>query len=291
MSDTARSPSFFIALRLYPDHMKKDKSLANNEKMSAASRHQAVIGLSLIAAILGTWLAVHVYAMFFYRIDHNNWFLIPLIFAVQCWLSVGMFIAAHDGMHGSLAPGKKRLNEGIGAFLLAFYAGFGWRKMRDAHWDHHKYSGTAKDPDFDADSPDHFGRWYMTFLKRYFGLSSALYVSTIVTIYWLVFDIPIANIVLLYGLPAITSSFQLFYFGTYRPHHHFKKPDATVFTDEHNARSSEFGPLASLLSCFHFGYHHEHHLSPKTPWWALPKLRRSGIVALHRHMSSEKNSL
>lgn len=271
--------------------MVKEESLANSAKTAAAGRYQAVIGLCLIAMILVTWLAVHIYAMFFYRIDSTNWFWVPLIFAIQCWLSVGMFIAAHDGMHGSLAPGRKALNEGVGAFLLAFYAGFGWRKMRNAHWDHHKYSGTAQDPDFDADNPAHFGRWYMTFLKRYFGLSSALYVSTVVTVYWLVFDIPLANIVLLYGFPAIASSFQLFYFGTYRPHRHLEKPRATVFPDRHNARSNGFGVIASLLSCFHFGYHHEHHLSPQTPWWALPKLRQSGIAALQKQTASEKKIL
>ncbi|MFA9473554.1 MAG: fatty acid desaturase [Filomicrobium sp.] len=26
----------------------------------------------------------------------------------------------------------------------------------------------------------------------------------------------------------------------------------------------------SLLTCFHFGYHHEHHLQPDVPWWRLP---------------------
>lgn len=271
--------------------MVRNKHLANSDKIATTSRYQTVIGLSLIVAILATWLAVHIYAMFFYRVDATNWLLIPLIFAVQCWLSVGMFIAAHDGMHGSLAPGKKWINDAIGGFLLAFYAGFGWRKMRDAHWDHHKYSGTAQDPDFDADNPAHFGHWYMTFLKRYFGLPSVLYVSSIVTIYWLVFEIPITNIVLLYGFPAIASSFQLFYFGTYRPHRHVTGSKLTAFADRHNARSNRFGPLASLLSCFHFGYHHEHHLSPQTPWWSLPKLHQSGIVRIEKQASSEKNIL
>jgi beta-carotene/zeaxanthin 4-ketolase len=271
--------------------MNRDRSLTSDHKVTISSRRQTVIGLSLIAAILVTWIAIHIYAMFFYRINATNWPLIPLIFAVQCWLSVGMFIAAHDGMHGSLAPGKKWVNEAVGSFLLAFYAGFGWRKMRNAHWDHHKYSGTAQDPDFDADNPAHFGRWYMTFLKRYFGLSSVLYVSSVVTTYWLLFDIPITNIVLLYGFPAIASSFQLFYFGTYRPHRHFAEQNPMVFADHHNARSNAFGPLASLLSCFHFGYHHEHHLSPQTPWWSLPKLHQSGITDNQKYASLEKNIL
>ncbi|MFG6592769.1 fatty acid desaturase [Sulfitobacter sp. 1A12157] len=32
--------------------------------------------------------------------------------------------------------------------------------------------------------------------------------------------------------------------------------------------------LILLLTCFHFGgFHHEHHLHPAVPWWALPKTR------------------
>ena len=235
---------------------------------------QTAIGIGLVVAIVGAWLAIHGFAMFVYRIDAGNWWLVPVMAAAQCWLSVGMFIAAHDAMHGSLAPGRGRLNGAIGALLLLFYAGFGWRRMRDAHFDHHRHPGTARDPDFDADNPASAARWYATFLKRYFGPGSVLYVSSVVAIYWLALDVPIANIVLLYGLPAIASSFQLFYFGTYRPHRHAA---GAAFVDRHNARSNGYGPLASLLSCFHFGYHHEHHLSPQTPWWALPELRRRAI--------------
>ena len=47
------------------------------------------------------------------------------------------------------------------------------------------------------------------------------------------------------------------------------------FADRHRARSTRVRPLVSLLTCYHFGgYHHEHHLSPGTPWWGLPSVRR-----------------
>jgi beta-carotene/zeaxanthin 4-ketolase len=79
--------------------------------------------------------------------------------------------------------------------------------------------------------------------------------------------VPPENIALLYGFPAITSSLQLFYFGTYRPHRH----EAVSFADHHRSRTNDYGTLASLFSCFHFGYHHEHHLAPFVPWWGLPR--------------------
>jgi beta-carotene/zeaxanthin 4-ketolase len=142
--------------------------------------------------------------------------------------------------------------------------------MRDAHFDHHKYTGTESDPDYNADNPHHFWPWYTLFLKRYFGWMSVAWVWTVVLAYYFILDVPPQNIALLYGFPAIASSLQLFYFGTYRPH----RREEAEFADVHNARTNDYNVLASLFSCFHFGYHHEHHLSPSVPWWGLPKRHR-----------------
>ena len=232
---------------------------------------QTAIGLTLAAAIFAAWLALHIYAMFVFEL---GWATLPLALGlalVQCWLSVGLFIVSHDGMHGSLAPGRTWINSAVGAVLLAIYAGFAWPKMRGAHFDHHRHAGQEGDPDFDTANPSSFWRWYGTFLKRYFGLSSVIYISIVVTTYWLVVGVPMTQIVLLYALPAIASSLQLFYFGTYRPHRHL----ADAFTDRHNARSDGFSTPISLATCFHFGYHREHHRFPQVPWWGLPGKRNA----------------
>ncbi|MGL5837067.1 MAG: fatty acid desaturase [Sphingorhabdus sp.] len=230
-------------------------------------RSQTIVGLTLAAMMFAVWLSVHFWAMYAFEITTGNWLLVPFIFALQCWLSVGMFIVAHDAMHGSLAPGRPRLNGWVGAIVLFLYAGFGWRKMRDAHFAHHKSVGTADDPDFHIGNPHDFWPWYAQFLKRYFGWQSMLFVWSVVLTYFFLLDVPPENIALLYGFPAIASSLQLFYFGTYRPHRH----EDAAFPDHHRARTNDFGTLASLFSCFHFGYHHEHHLAPNVPWWALPR--------------------
>ena len=240
-----------------------------------ARREQAAIGIALFMAVLGSWLAIHAWAMFSFTITQLNWPVVVLVFAVQCWLSVGMFIVAHDAMHGSLVPGRPLVNSRIGALLLAVYAGFGWRKLRDAHFSHHQHVGTDQDPDFHAGNPHDFWPWYGQFLRRYFGWKSMAYVWTVVLVYFWVLKVPPQNILLLYGLPAIASSLQLFYFGTYRPHRH--QDDA--FADRHRARSNDYRTLASLLSCFHFGYHHEHHLSPEVPWWRLPQRHAEWLAA------------
>lgn len=238
---------------------------------------QGVIGLALTVLIAGSWLGIHYWGMFVFQLSWDNWPIALVAAAVQCWLSVGVFIICHDAMHGSLVPGKPGLNGAIGAVLLTLYAGFGWARLRDAHFAHHKLAGRAGDPDFDEHNPDNFWRWYATFFRRYFGWRSILFVHTVVGIYWLVLDVPMAQIVLLYGLPALGSSVQLFYFGTFRPHRHIPGSYERNFADRHNTRSEDFGALSSLATCFHFGYHLEHHRRPDVPWWALPGARRAGV--------------
>ncbi len=234
-----------------------------------------MIGLALATLIAGGWLGLHLYSMFVFEL---SWTSLPqalIMAAILCWLSVGVFIVSHDAMHGTLAPGHPRLNSAIGSLLLFLYAGFAWRRMRDAHFEHHKLAGHAGDPDFDENNPTSFWRWYGTFFRRYFSWQSLVFVHTVVGIYLFVFGIPFMQIFVLYGAPALLSSLQLFYFGTYRPHRHA----AEDFPDDHNARSDHFSTLASLASCFHFGYHLEHHRRPDVPWWALPSAKKAGIGA------------
>lgn len=239
---------------------------------------QTVIGLALAALIGGSWLGLHFYGMFVFELTWDSLPLALAMAAVQVWLSVGVFIVCHDAMHGTLAPGRPRVNAVIGGVLLALYAGFGWKRMRDAHFTHHRLSGHKGDPDFDEEHPSHFLQWYWTFFKRYFGWKSLVYVHTVVGIYLFVFGIDFMQIFVLYGAPALLSSLQLFYFGTYRPHHHDPR---APFADKHNARSNDFGTLASLATCFHFGYHLEHHRAPQVPWWALPAAKKAGVGAVH----------
>lgn len=234
------------------------------------SAFQPLVGLLLALAIVGSWLGLHYFALFVFDL---NWATAPLslpMVATLCWLSVGLFIVSHDAMHGSLVPGAPRVNAAIGTALLFLYAGFSYDKLRAAHHAHHKAPGTHRDPDFDAENPRGFWRWYATFLRRYFGLGAFLYVTGVLCVLHLGFGVPFGKVLLFYAVPAIASSLQLFYFGTFRPHRH--GPDG--FADRHNARSDDFSTLASFLTCFHFGYHLEHHHHPHVPWWALPDARR-----------------
>lgn len=234
------------------------------------STFQPLVGLTLALAIFGGWIALHAFALFVFE---PSWATAPLalgMVAALCWLSVGLFIVSHDAMHGSLVPGAPRVNAAIGTALLFLYAGFSYDKLRAAHWAHHKAPGTDRDPDFAADHPRSFWLWYATFLRRYFGLGSFFYVTAIFWVLHFALGVSIVQAILFYAVPSIASSLQLFYFGTFRPHRHGED----AFVDRHNARSETFGTLASFVTCFHFGYHLEHHHHPHVPWWALPDARR-----------------
>ncbi|MGI9525282.1 MAG: fatty acid desaturase [Hyphomicrobiaceae bacterium] len=235
-------------------------------------RHTA-IGLGLAACVIAGWLVLHVGAIFFYQWGWHSLITAPIIVALGCWLYVGLFIVSHDCMHGSLAPFRPKLNAVIGKLCMLLYAGFDYDRLNRSHHRHHRYSGTEEDPDFDFRPPHDFGKWYLKFLLEYFGLREFAILSAAVTIYIGILGVGLINLIAFWTVPAILSSLQLFYFGTYLPH----CPGDDVFTDRHRTRSTAYNWWFSLLTCFHFGYHHEHHLFPEMPWWRLPEVRQRTV--------------
>ncbi|MGL6133378.1 MAG: fatty acid desaturase, partial [Prochlorococcaceae cyanobacterium] len=69
-------------------------------------------------------------------------------------------------------------------------------------------------------------------------------------------------------LPLALSSLQLFLFGTYLPH---RGPAQAA---PHAAITLAWPEPLSLLACYHFGYHVEHHSNPSLPWYELPACHR-----------------
>lgn len=235
---------------------------------------QTTIGLSLAALIVGGWLTLHVWGVFFQPLTWPAFAVAPLLILTQSWLGAGMFIVAHDAMHGSLAPGRPRLNAVVGQVCVGAYAAFSYRRLNVSHHRHHRAPGTADDPDFHAERPQAFGPWFLAFFLRYFGWREFAIVTAVLIAY-LLLGAKVANLILFWAIPAILSALQLFVFGTWLPHRHVGSgPD---FVDQHNARTVPMPWIASLLTCFHFGLHHEHHLSPNTPWWRLPDVRRQTV--------------
>lgn len=197
----------------------------------------------------------------------------PLAVGWMSWLFTGLFITGHDAMHGAVAPRRPWLNHAVGAIVVAAYAMFDYRRLRRAHRQHHARPARPGDPDW------HDGRrsapvwWFGAFMLRYLRPGQF---ARLLVLFWAVQElVPNTNFLLFWALPAVTSTFQLFYFGTYLPH---REPEGG-HDHPHHAHSTPLAPWLSLLTCFHFGgYHREHHEHPSVPWWRLPSLRSEGTV-------------
>lgn len=226
-------------------------------------------GFLFTALIGGAWLTLHVGCIWFWRWSLATAPLAIGVILLQAWLSTGLFIVAHDCMHGSLAPGRRRVNTVVGTVCLGAYAGLSYAALFPKHHAHHAAPGTPGDPDFHAAAPRDAAPWFVSFVASYYTHGQLIRITAAALVY-LLLGASLVNIVAFWAVPALLALAQLFLFGTYLPHRH----DDTPFVDAHNARSNALSPLASLMTCFHFGaYHHEHHLSPGTPWWRLPRLR------------------
>ena len=224
-------------------------------------------GLLLAAGIMVAWVVCMVHDVFDVRLVGLGLVCAPVLVAVQCWLNVGLFIVAHDCMHGTLAPGRPALNRTVGRLCLLLYAGFPYARMRAKHMEHHAHSGTELDPDF---ALARFPAWFARFMRTYFGATEFFVIALAVVGAVLLGGARAENVAVFWGLPALLSAAQLFYFGTYLPH----RPGAAPFADRHRARSNDYGRAVSLLTCFHFGYHHEHHARPEVAWYDLPEVRK-----------------
>lgn len=244
--------------------------------MSRPLHRQTLMGVGLALMLIAAWAALLGYGLFVHRWSAADVLWVPLLVALICWLDAGLFIVAHDAMHGTLAPTLPRLNRALGALCMGLYAGFLIGRFDGRHMDHHRAPGTAHDPDFHLQGR-RFWPWYANFMRQYTGLPEILGVATMTALFVFGLGAPFERVMLFWALPAILSSVQLFAFGTWLPHRLDQAPDGG-FADHHRARSNAYGLWASLFTCFHFGYHHEHHLRPDAPWWRLPAVRRQALA-------------
>lgn len=228
-------------------------------------------GLLIAVVIVLGWLTSLV-GLLGVNLHHlPSWALVASLL-VRTQLQTGLFIVGHDAMHGHLWPGQRARNDAIGRLALALYAVLPYHHCRSKHQRHHHAPATASDPDFPADPSAGFLRWYGAFLVGYlssaqmagllcFWLGLAMLFSHINPSAWL-------NVLCFCTVPLLLSSWQLFLIGTYLPHRVQRPP---CCHDE--PASLDLPPWLSLLACFHFGYHREHHDHPGLAWFQLPQVR------------------
>ena len=217
----------------------------------------------------GIWYALMIHILWWSCLTYGmsitfDWSspLIYLIVLVQTHLYTGLFITAHDAMHGTVSS-NKQINGAIGAFSAILFSFNFYTKLNRKHHEHHRFVATDKDPDYHRGNGS-FWPWYLSFVRQYVSIWQILLMA--VTYNILKLWLPNENLIFIWMLPAILSTFQLFYFGTYLPH----KGEHSQ-ANMQKSRSQKLNHLWAFMSCYFFGYHYEHHISPNTPWWKLYK--------------------
>jgi beta-carotene ketolase (CrtW type) len=238
---------------------------------------QDLSGILIALIVIVVWAALFVYSIFFHELTFERFPVTVLLILALTFLNTGLFITAHDAMHGIITPRWPKLNHGVGALCVFLYAGFNYSFMKREHHFHHAHPGVVgQDPDFHGANRASYLAWYLHFFYHYFRwwqLAGILAVAVSMQVFlgaaqW--------NPLTFWALPGVLSSFQLFTFGTWLPHRNLKIP----FADWHRARSNDYPAWLSFLTCYHFGYHWEHHEWPFVPWWKLPRARAMRRMSL-----------
>ena len=226
------------------------------------------MGIFIAFTIIALWITHLLYTLEGVAVGYSS----PVFYIhilLQTYLFTGLFITGHDAMHGTVSR-IRPINNAIGFLAVFLYAGMWYPRLIRNHRLHHQLPGTEYDPDYSAKSQFFFA-WYVKFMLRYLTVVQLV----VMAILFLVLQkwYPDASIIWFWLVPAVLSTFQLFYFGTYLPH---RRPH-TQDMDPHNARTLKKNHFWAMLSCYFFGYHYEHHASPGIPWWKLYKTKSSEL--------------
>ncbi|MEM6264504.1 MAG: fatty acid desaturase [Bacteroidota bacterium] len=208
---------------------------------------------------MACWAGLLVFSLSL-EIDYRN----PLTYVLvilQAHLYTGLFITAHDAMHGVVAPGNTKLNHALGRISSTLFMFNDYSILLPKHHEHHRFVASEDDPDYHGGNPNFF-LWFFKFAWEYVRIKQILFAAISYNLLKLV--LPMENLILFWIVPSFLSMMQLFYFGTYLPHRGEHEAG-----NRHRSRSQKVNHLWAFISCYFFGYHYEHHESPATPWWLL----------------------
>ena len=218
------------------------------------------MGVFIALLVIISWASHLAYMLLLQPVNLLDvWFWVLML--IQTWLFTGLFITAHDSMHGTISANRK-LNNVIGFSATLLFAGMWYPMLIKKHKMHHVNPGTALDPDYYTGKQNFF-IWWFSFMKSYVTIWQILIMAGLFNLGLLFFSE--IQLIVLWIIPSILATFQLFYFGTYLPH---RLPHTTEM-GIYKSRTLKKNHLWAMLSCYFFGYHYEHHASPQTPWWKL----------------------
>lgn len=218
-------------------------------------------GLLIACSIIVLWAGMLSLLLFRYELDFYS----PLTYLfvlVQTHLFTGLFITAHDSMHGVVSA-NKTVNKFIGHLCTTLFVFNSYKRLFPKHHEHHKFVKSGKDPDY---YEGNFFIWYFHFMKQYVSIWQIILAA--ITYNLLILIAPESNVIVFWVIPSLLSTLQLFYFGTYQPHKGDHHSD-----NIHRSHSQKKNHVFAFLTCYFFGYHYEHHHSPGTPWWQLYKVK------------------
>lgn len=176
-------------------------------------------------------------------------------------------------MHGVVCPRHPKLNYAIGVLILLLYGFLFYPKLIKSHHEHHQNPATHLDPDFHDGKHSSLLLWYLGFMRQHWSLGSTVAIILSYHSIRCFAHVSETNLVLFWAIPPLLSSFQLFYFGTFLPHREPPEGYTNIFHTQSISRPFFW----SLITCYHFGYHFEHHQHPDVPWWYLPTIAQSQL--------------
>lgn len=220
------------------------------------------MGLFIATIIVATWLGHLTWCLWF---DVS----MPLLhIALQAFFTTGLFITAHDAMHGTVHR-QAIVNTIVGRACAWMFACMSYNRLRTNHYKHHAHPAHDElDPDFHSSSK--LVPWFASFMYRYTTIPQLLWNGALFNVLAHGMGVPQMRLILFWIVPSLLASFQLFYVGTYLPH---RRPHLPAMP--HNARSQGKNHLWAFVSCYFFGYHREHHEYPGAPWWSLWKVKNA----------------
>jgi beta-carotene/zeaxanthin 4-ketolase len=249
-------------------------------------RSRPFTGILVAAIVVTIWIGSLAFCCAI-EIDRSTYLgILPGVLG-RTFIQTGLFIVAHDAIHGSVFPNNRRFNDSIGSIAVTLYAFLDYQKLTIDHWQHHRHPGQAEDPDFYDDFDGNILVWFLKFMQGYINLKQIVIqligLGSAFVIMYFGLDIPLLNLFLFWVMPIFLSTMQLFFFGTYLPH----RPGNAA--NRHHATSSYYHPIVSFFTCYHFGYHWEHHEYPALPWYRLPAARKTIQPRLARLMTDVGN--
>ncbi len=143
-------------------------SLKSLKPTSRVIKEGMITGVLIALLIIGLWASS---LLFLLSVNISK---IPLIWIGigilwQTFLYTGLFITAHDAMHGVVFPTNSQINTLIGSVAALIYGLFSYKELLKKHWLHHHHPASELDPDFHDTKHKNFFAWYFHFMIGYWS--------------------------------------------------------------------------------------------------------------------------